>query len=187
LSAILDGNVSVLSFGSFIPFIVVLVLGIIILSIIYSFINLAIPVMLYENVGVLKALSKVTSNAAHSISQVLVYWIIRGVLEIILGIAAIVISLIVILIAGIVLLLIGIVVYMILMLLGFGFTDPVTLIVIGLLFIASFITLIVLILLATVPLPVFRKYHALLFLRSWYADIMPFWEPVPESVPEPVP
>jgi hypothetical protein len=39
--------------------------------------------------------------------------------------------------------------------------------------------------LATVPFPVFMKYHALLFLRNWYADIVPFWEPVPKPVPEP--
>ncbi|KAF5417243.1 MAG: hypothetical protein C5S48_00720 [Candidatus Methanogaster sp.] len=180
LSAILDGDVSALFFGSFIPFLIVLILGIIILSIIGSFINLAIPVMLYENVGILKALSKVISTAARSIPQVLVYWIIRVVLGIILGIAAAVISLIVILIAGLVLLLIGIVVYMIFTLLGFGFTDSVVMIVLGLLFITSLLALLFLVFLATVPLPVFRKYHALLFLRSWYADVVPFWEPVPE-------
>jgi hypothetical protein len=187
LSAILDGDSSALSFGSFIPFFVVLVLGIIILSILGSFINLAIPVMLYEHVGILKALSKVASTAARSIPQVLVYWLIRIVLGIILGIAAVVIGLIVILIAGLVLLLIGIVVYMILTLLGFGFTDSVAIIVLVLLFIASLLVLLFLISLAVVPLPVFRKYHALLFLRNWYADIMPFWEPVPEPVPESVP
>ena len=182
LSAILDGDVSALFFGSFIPFFVVLVFSIIIFSIIYSFINLAIPVMLYENVGILKALSKVISTAMHSIPQVLVYWIIRGVLGIIIGIAAIVISLIVLLIAGLILLLIGSVVYMILTLIGFGFTDPVVMIVLGLLFVVSLVVLIFLTILAVVPLSVFMKYHALLFLRNWYADIVPFWEPVPESV-----
>ena len=187
LPAILDGDFSAIFFGSLLLFFVVFVLGIIILAIIGSFINLAIPVMLYENVGVLKALSKVIGTAVHSIPQVLVYWIIRGVLGIIIGIAAAVIGLIVVLIAGLVLLLIGIVVYMILTLLGFGFTDSVVLIVLGLLFIASLLALLFLILLATVPLPVFMKYHALLFLRNWYADIMPFWEPVPEPVPESVP
>jgi len=185
LSVILDGELSAIIFGSFLLFLVVLVLGTIILAIIGSFINLAIPVMLYENVGILKALSKVISTAVHSIPQVLVYWVIRGVLGIIIGIAAVIIGLIVILIAGLVLLLIGIAVYMILTLLGFGFTDLVVMIVLGLLFIASLMVLIFLTLLATVPLPVFMKYHTLLFLRNWYADIMPFWEPAPESVPEP--
>jgi len=187
LSAALDGDVSALFFGSFIPFFVVLVLSIVIFSILGSFINLAIPVMLYENVGILKALSKVISTAVHSIPQVLVYWLIRGVLGIIIGIAAAIIGLIVVLIAGLVLLLIGIAVYMILTLLGFGFTDPVVLTVLGLLFVVAFVVLIFLVLLATVPLPVFMKYHALLFLRNWYADIMPFWEPVTEPVPESVP
>jgi hypothetical protein len=181
LSAILDGDISAVFFGSFILFFVVFVLGIIILAILGSFINLAIPLMLYENVGILKALSKVISTAVHSIPQVLVYWLIRGVLGIIIGIVAVIIGLIVFLIAGLVLLLIGIAVYLILMLLGFGFPDMTVLIVLGLLFVASILALIFLAILATVPLPVFMKYHTLLFLRNWYADIVPFWEPIPES------
>ncbi len=185
LSVILDGEFSAIIFGSFLLFFVVLVLGIIILAILGSFINLAIPVMLYENVGILKALSKVISTAVHSIPQVLVYWLIRGVLGVIIGIAAAIIGLIVFLIAGLVLLLIGIAVYMILTLLGFEFLDMTVLIVLGLLFVASILVLIFLAILATVPLPVFMKYHALLFLRNWYADIVPFWEPLPEPVPEP--
>ena len=184
LSVIMKGDFSAIIFGSFLLFLVVLVLGTIILAIIGSFINLAIPVMLYENVGILKALSKVISTAVHSIPQVLVYWLIRGVLGVIIGIAAAIIGLIVVLIAGLILLLIGIAVYMILTLLGFGFTDLVVLTVLGLLFVAALV-LIFLVLLATVPLPVFMKYHTLLFLRNWYADIMPFWEPVTEPVSEP--
>ena len=182
LSVILDGDFSALFFGSLILFFVVFVLGIIIFGIIGSFINLAIPVMLYENVGVLKALSKVISTAVHSIPQVLVYWIIRGVLGIIIGIAAAIISIILILIA----LLIGIAVYMILTLLGFSVFDMSHLFMPGLFFFAAILVLAFIILLATVPLPVFMKYHTLLFLRNWYADIMPFWEPVTEPVPEPV-
>jgi hypothetical protein len=181
LSAILDGDVSALSFGSFILFIVVLVLGIIILSIIYSFINLAIPVMLYENVGVLKALSKVTSTAAHSISQVLVYWIIRGVLGIIISITATIISIILVLIA----VLIGIAVYLILTLLGFSLFAMSHLLMPGLFFFAAILVLASITHLVLIPFPIFMRYHALLFLRNWYADIVPFWEPSPEPVPEP--
>ena len=180
LSAIPEGDFSATFFGSFTLFLIVIVIGIILLVIISSFINLAIPVMLYENVGILKALSKVINTAAHSISQVLVYWIMRGVLGIIVGITAAIIGLIVVLIAGLVLLLIGIVIYMILTLLGFGFNDSEVLIVLGLFFVASMLVLIFLAILATVPLPVFMKYHTLLFLRNWYADIVPFPEPVPE-------
>jgi len=185
LSVILSGDFSALFFGSLLLFFVVIVLGSIILAIIGSFINLAIPVMLYENVGILKALSKVISTAVHSIPQVLVYWLIRGLLGIIIGIAAAIIGLIVFLIAGLFLLLIGIAVYMILTLLGFGFPNMVIMIVLGLLFVASILALTFLAILATVPLPVFMKYHTLLFLRNWYADIVPFWEPVPKPVPEP--
>jgi len=185
LSAILTGDFSAIFFGSLLLFFLVLVLGSVILSIIGSFINLAIPVMLYENVGVLKALSKVIRTAVRSIPQVLVYWIIRGVLGIIIGIAAAVLGLIVVLIAGLILLLIGIAVYMILTLLGFGFADLAVMIVLGLLLVASLMALIFLAILATVPLPVFMKYHTLLFLQNWYADIVPFWEPIPKPVPEP--
>ncbi|MEA3281616.1 MAG: DUF4013 domain-containing protein [Euryarchaeota archaeon] len=180
LSSALDEDVSALFFGSLIPFFVVLVLGIIILLIIGSFINLAIPVMLYENVGVLKALSKVTSTAAHSISQVLVYWIIRVVLGIIIGIAAAIIGIILILIA----LLIGIAVYMILTLLGFSLSDMSHLLMPRLFFFAAILVLAFITHLVTIPFPIFMRYHALLFLRSWYADIVPFWKPAPEPVPE---
>ncbi|MEA1909021.1 MAG: hypothetical protein U9N43_08355 [Euryarchaeota archaeon] len=31
-----------------------------------------------------------------------------------------------------------------------------------------------LITLATVPCPLFMKYHALLFIQGWYTDIVPF-------------
>ena len=183
LSAVLDGDVSALFFGSFILFFAVLVLAIIILDIIGSFINLAIPVMLYENVGILKALSKVISTAMHSIPQVLVYWIIRGVIGIIVNIAATIISLIIVLIA----VLIGIAVYMILTLLGFSLFDMAHLLIPGLFFFACILLLAFIIRLVTVPFPVFRRYHTLLFLRNWYADIVPFWEPVPKPVLEPVP
>ncbi len=181
LSAIQRDDFSAMFFGSFILFFVVLMLGIILLSIIGSFINLAIPVMLYENVGILKALSKVISTAVHSIPQVLVYWITRVVMGIIVGIAAAIISIILVLIA----VLIGTVVYMILTLLGFSIFDMAQLLMPGVFFFASILVLAFIIRLATVPFPVFMRYHALLFLQNWYADIVPFWEPVPESVPEP--
>jgi len=174
LSSALDGDVSALFFGSFILFFVVFVLGIIILAIIGSFINLAIPVMLYENVGVLKALSKVISTAVHSIPQVLVYWII-------ISIATTTISIILVLIA----VLIGIAVYLIRGMLGFSPFDMAHLLMPGFFFFVAILVLAFIIRLATVPFPVFMRYHALLFLGNWYADIVPFWEPVPEPVPEP--
>ncbi|VUT27686.1 MAG: hypothetical protein SYNGOMJ08_00236 [Candidatus Syntrophoarchaeum sp. GoM_oil] len=179
-SAIMEGDFSVLFFGSLLMSFFVTMFGSIIFSLIGSFINLAIPVMLYEHVGIINALSKVISTAVHSIPQVLVYWIIRIVLGIIIGIATAIIGLIVVLITGVILLLLGIVVYLILTLLGFGFPNIVVLVVLGLLFVVSMLVLIFLVTLATVPLPVFMKYHALLFLQNWYVDIVPFWEPAPE-------
>ncbi|KAF5417244.1 MAG: hypothetical protein C5S48_00725 [Candidatus Methanogaster sp.] len=179
-SAALDGDISALFFGSFIPFLIIFVLSIIIFSIVGSFINLAIPVMLYEHVGVLKALSKVISTATRSIPQVMVYWIVRVVMGIIVSIAATIIGLILVLIA----VLTGIVVYTIIRMLGFSPFDMAHLLMPGLFFFAAILMLAFIIRLATVPFPIFMRYHALLFLRSWYADIVPFWEPAPEPVLE---
>ena len=52
-SAIMEGNFSVLFFGSLLMPFFVIVFGSIIFSLIGSFINLAIPVMLYEDVGII--------------------------------------------------------------------------------------------------------------------------------------
>ncbi len=76
---------------------------------------------------------------------------------------------------------------MILGMLGFSLFDMAHLLMPGLFFFACILVLAFIIRLATVPFPVFMKYHALLFLRNWYADIMPFWEPVPDSAPESLP
>ncbi len=102
-------------------------------------------------------------------------------LWIIVSIAATIISIILVLIA----VLIGIAVYMILMMLGFSFFDMAHLLVPGLLFFASLLVLAFIIRLATVPFPIFMSYHALLILRNWYADVVPFWEPLPKPVSEP--
>ncbi|KAF5419114.1 MAG: hypothetical protein C5S49_00840 [Candidatus Methanogaster sp.] len=144
--------------------------------IIGSFINLVIPVMLYGNAGILKALSNVISTAVHSIPQVLVYWILRVVLRIIASIAATTISIILVLVA----VLIGIAVYIIPTLPGFSLFYMSHLLMPGLFFFAAILVLAFIIHLATVPFPIFMRYHALLFLRNWYTDIVPFWEPVPE-------
>ena len=174
LSAILEGDISVLFFGSLFMFFLVIVLGVTIFAMLGSFINLAIPVMLYERVGIIKALSKVIGLAVHSIPQVLVYWVMRIILGIVIGIVAAIVGIIVALLAALVLLLVGIAVYLILTLLGFGFPDLVVLIVLGMVFAASILILAFLVTLATAPLPVFLKYHALLFLQNWYGDIVPF-------------
>jgi hypothetical protein len=174
LSAIPEHGISALFNGSLFTFFLVAVSGVTILVMLSSFINLAIPVMLYERIGIIKALSKVIGLAMHSIPQVLVYWVMRIILGIVAAIIAAVVGIIVALLAALVLLLVGIAVYLILTLLGFGFPNLVVLIVLGLLFFASTLILVFLVTLATAPLPVFLKYHALLFLQNWYGDIVPF-------------
>jgi hypothetical protein len=185
LSAIPEANFSALFFGSLFMFFLIAVFGVTILAMLCSFINLAIPVMLYERIGIIRALSKVIGLAVHSIPQVLVYWVTRIILGIVAGIVAAIVGIIVVLLAVLVLLLVGIAVYLILTLLGFGFPDLVVLIVLGLVFAASTLILMFLVTLATAPLPVFMKYHALLFLRNWYGDIVPFRDMDIESESEP--
>ncbi len=109
------------------------------------------------------------------------FWIIRSVLRIIVSIATIIISIILVLIA----VLIGAAVYMILRMLGFSLLDLAHLLMPGLFFFAAILVLAFIIHLATVPFPIFMRYHALLFLRNWYADIVPFRESMPEPVSEP--
>ncbi len=175
-SAILGGNSDITILGSsFLFFIVIIVVGILFV-LIDSFINLAIPVMLYENTGVISALLRVTGAAVHNVSQLLVYWVLRILLGIVICIVTAIIGIIVVLLAALVLALIGIAVYLILTLPGIGFSGMTFLIVIGLYIIVAILTIVFLVTLATVPLHVFMKYHALLFLRKWYADIVPFQE-----------
>jgi hypothetical protein len=176
LLTMLDGDFDIAVLGSIFLLFVVIIFGGIIFALINSFINMAIPVMLYENVGVIGALSKVIGTAVHSISQLLVYWVLRIVLGVVIGIVAAIIGIIVFLLAMLIMVPIGIAVYLILTMLGAGFYDPVFIIVIGLYVIAAILALLFSVTLATAPLPVFMKYHTLLFLQKWYADIVPFQE-----------
>ncbi|MBU4138980.1 MAG: hypothetical protein KJ729_03435, partial [Euryarchaeota archaeon] len=72
---------------------------------------------------------------------------------------------------------VGIILYLILSLIGIGIEDIgfwAVMIPFGL---CAFFPLIVLILLASVPAPVFMKSHMLLFLQSWYPDVkIPLFE-----------
>ncbi|OEU59604.1 MAG: hypothetical protein BA870_10105 [Desulfuromonadales bacterium C00003094] len=176
LSTILDGNFNITILGSVFLFFSVVIVGGIIFVLIDSFINLAIPVMLYENTGIISALLRLTDAAVHNVSQLLVYWVLWILLGIVICIVVTIIGIIVVLLAALALALIGIAGYMILTLLGIGFFAPTFLIVIGLYIIVAILTIVFLVTLATVPLPVFMKYHALLFLQKWYADIVPFQE-----------
>jgi hypothetical protein len=174
LSSIFKEDFSIVFFGSLFMFFTVVAIGSVILVIMGSFINLAIPVMLYENVGIMGALAKVVGTATRSIPQLLLYWVLRILLGIVVGIVAVIIAIIVGLLALLIMAVIGIAVYLILSLLGMDFSSVTLLVLLVPGIIIALFVLAFLITLATVPCPVFMKYHALLFLQGWYADIVPF-------------
>jgi len=174
LSSIFKEDFSIVFFGSLFMFFTVVAIGSVILVIMGSFINLAIPVMLYENVGIMGALAKVVGTATRSIPQLLLYWVLRILLGIVVGIVTVIIAIIVGLLALLIMAVIGIAVYLILSLLGMDFSSVTLLVLLVPGIIIALFVLAFLITLATVPCPVFMKYHALLFLQGWYADIVPF-------------
>lgn len=174
LSSIFKENFSIVFFGSLFMFFMVIAIGSVILALVGSFINLAIPVMLYENVSIAGALARVVGTAARSIPQVLIYWVLRILLSIVVGIVATIIAIIVGLLAVLIMAVIGIAVYLILSLLGMDFSGVTLIVLLVPGIIIAMLVLVFLITLATVPCPVFMKYHALLFLQGWYADIVPF-------------
>jgi type IV secretory pathway VirB3-like protein len=71
LSSLFKEDFSIVFFGSLFMFFTVVVIGSVILALVGSFINLAIPVMLYEDVNIISALAKVVGTAARSIPQLL--------------------------------------------------------------------------------------------------------------------
>jgi len=185
IPTILDGNFGIAILGSIFLLFVVIIISSIIFAVIGSFINMAIPVMLYEDVGVIGALLRVIGTAKHSVSQLLVYWVLRIILSIVVSIVAAIAGIIVFLLAMLILVPIGVVIYYLILAMPAvtGFLDPVFLIGIGLYIFVAILIILFSVTLATVPLPVFMKYHTLLFLRDWYADIVPFHEDVPLPAP----
>ena len=170
-----------ISFGSILGsifwfFLVIIVLSII-SGIIESLIQLSIPMVIYEQSGLIVAIKKVVGRAGADWKQIGVYWVMRAVLwiaaGIIMGISAIILLILLIIVIAIV----GVILYLLLSFLGIGTGNIwfwIVMIPFGLI---ALIPLIVLMLLASVPAPVFMKSHMLLFLRSWYPDVkVPLFE-----------
>lgn len=170
-----------ISFGSILGdifwfFIVVIVLAII-SGMIESLIYLSIPLVMYEQTGLIEAIKKVFGRAGADWKQIVVYWVMRAVLwiaaSIIIGIAAIILLILLVIVIAMV----GIILYLSLSLLGIGTGNIWFWIVMIPLGVVALIPLIMLMLLVSVPAPVFMKSHMLLFLRSWYPDVkVPLFE-----------
>lgn len=151
---------------------------ILLLSIISSFISLAIPVSMYRKIGIVSAIKLVFANFRKSWKQVLVYWVVRFVLGVVLGIILLILVVIVLLVSVIIFLVIDGILYF----LFSAFTsDPMNWILLAPFILIEVLLLFVALLLLGVPFTVFLKYQLLSFLEAWFAgaDIPFFDAPAP--------
>jgi hypothetical protein len=163
--------------GGILFFIGVLLIIAIINGIIQSFINLSIPMSMYQNTGIIAALKKVLSLFKADWKQVIVYWVVRFFLKIIVGIIVALAALIILIVvlSGIILML-GLVLYL-LSWAGLGIGDAVFWVIMAPFGLVSFVLLFIFLLIVSVPVPVFMKYHMLTFLKSWYPESgIPFFD-----------
>ncbi len=163
--------------GSIFWFIIVLVVLSITSGIIYSLIYLSIPLMMYGHTGLIEAIKKTVGAAGADWKQITVYWVVRSLLWLGAGLITGIAALILLILLAIVIIILGLTIYLVLSILGIGTGNILfwaVMIPFGLI---ALIPLIILILLASVPAPVFMKSHMLIFLQSWYRDVkIPFFD-----------
>ena len=155
----------------------VLLILAIISGIIQSFINLSIPMSMYQNTGIIAAFKKVLGLFKADWEQIIVYWVVRFFLGIIVGIIVVLAAMILFIVVFAIISMLGMVLYMILTWSGLGIGDAVFWVVMIPFGLVTFVIISVLILLVSVPMPVFMKYHMLSFLKLWYPESgIPFFE-----------
>nr|WAH99954.1 MAG: hypothetical protein OI716_00905 [Candidatus Methanoperedens sp.]WAI00108.1 MAG: hypothetical protein OI720_00750 [Candidatus Methanoperedens sp.] len=176
---VLSGNITPgLILGSIVWFLGLSLILIVLGGIISSFISLAIPVVMYQKVGIITALKKIIGRFKDDWKQIVVYWVVRffawAAGAIVVGLAALILFIVILLI----LLIPALILYFIISALGSGsgrFLFLVLMIPYGLI---ALVVLIIFLLIVSVPLPVFMKYHLLTFMQKWYPDIrIPLVEP----------
>lgn len=146
-------------------------------AVVNSFISLAIPLAIYRETGILSAFKMIYGNFRKSWQQVLVYWFIRLLLGI--GIAILAVILFGLLVLGmiIVFLVIDGILYF---LLSTFISEPLNWILLIPFAIVELLLIFVTLMLLSVPLAVFMKYHLLSFLEAWFADAnIPFFDKIP--------
>ena len=113
-------------------------------------------------------------NFRKSWKEVLVYWLIRFLLGIGIAILAVILFGLLMLALGIVFLIIDVVLYF---LFSTFISEPLTWILLIPFVIVELLLLFVTLMLLSVPLAVFLKYHLLSFLEAWFADAnIPFFD-----------
>jgi hypothetical protein len=146
-------------------------------GVINSFISLAIPLSIYRETGIIPAFRMVYRNFRESWKEVLVYWFIRFLLGIGIGILALIIFGILIFALAIVFLIIDAVLYLFFSVFT---SDPFNWILLIPFILLEFLFIFVTLMLLSVPLVVFLKYHLLSFLETWFADVnIPFFDKPP--------
>ncbi len=153
---------------------VLLVLGTI-GGILSSFIGLSIPLVMYDGIGIIAAIKKILGKFKADWRQIIVYWVLRIILGLAAGIIVGIAALILFIVLFIIILVPGLILYFVLSGLGHGTQSAMFWTVMLLYGLIAVILLILFILIVSVPVPVFMKYHMLTFLQMWYPDVrIPF-------------
>ncbi|CAG0956001.1 hypothetical protein METP3_00530 [Methanosarcinales archaeon] len=165
-------------FSSILWFFGIVLIFAVLSGIISSFISLAIPVVMYQRVGIIMAIKKVIGRFKEDWRQIVVYWVARFFAWIAGAIVVGIIALILFIVIFLILLIPALILYFILSALGQGsgsFLLWAVMIPYGLI---AMVVLILFLLIVSVPLPVFMKYHLLAFMQMWYPDVkVPLLEP----------
>jgi small-conductance mechanosensitive channel len=138
---------------------------------------------MYQEVGIITAIKKILERFKEEWKQIAVYWVVRFFVwaagAIMVGLAALILFIVIFLI----LLIPALMLYFILSALGSGqgsFLFWIVMIPYGLI---ALVVLIIFLLIVSVPLPVFMKYHLLTFMQKWYPDVrIPLVDPVGAGV-----
>ncbi|NJD52659.1 MAG: hypothetical protein FIB07_07295 [Candidatus Methanoperedens sp.] len=176
---LLSGNITPgLILGSILWFVSVVLVFAVLSGVINSFISLAIPVVIYQRVGIVMAIKKVTGRFKEDWRQIVIYWVARFFAWIAGTIVVGIVALILFIIIFFILFIPALILYFILSAPGQGsesFLLWAVMIPYGL---VAAVVLILFLLIVSVPLPVFMKYHLLAFMQMWYPDVkIPLFEP----------
>ncbi|WP_440948534.1 DUF7544 domain-containing protein [Methanosarcina sp. T3] len=146
-------------------------------AVVNSFLSLAIPLVIYRETGILSAFRMVYGNFRKSWQQILVYWFIRFLLGIGVTILAVVLFGLLVLALIIAFLIIDGIVYF---LFSTFISEPLNWILLIPFVIVELLLIFATLMLLSVPLAVFMKYHLLSFLEAWFADAnIPFFDELP--------
>ncbi len=143
-------------------------------AVITSFLSLAIPLAIYRETGILSAFRTVYRNFRKSWKEVLIYWLIRFLLGIGIAILAVILFGLLMLALGIVFLIIDGILYF---LFSTFISEPLKWILLIPFIAVEMLLLFITLMLLSVPLAVFLKYHLLSFLEAWFAGAdIPFFD-----------